>query len=415
MIPFIYSKVRFKSIRIKKVSGVQEGRVTYLDPVRSVNGKEVFSNEKVPGHVSNAFGRGGKLTKKTANGELKEKTQIMRAFLKPVVGSIGYYDGLPITLERHPLGNLGDADEATWTSYAQDAMEAVIKPLTKTGKWYIDGSYIYRLDDENPETWQRVTKDGRFRQVNTTAIRILDLSRRGDKIKKADELLHQRVCIAYVSSSGKYVVSPPIWKDLGTIGKRIKETQISDVDVEDDRSVMSLRTAVETDLLDNINAHVCVNLSFVLKAGKSLANVFGYDAIEPLNLPELMLKLKTVNLPNVHHAVKSTYNSGVPFLHMTAWLLGLLGHTNTLPAYLTVRGLLKYLSGKGLYFQEGLSDIHIFKKGYDVTNVPLKTIEEAKVIPTTVAQALTDDDILDSITDVDYQERMEDHMVLDFA
>ncbi len=109
MIPFDYNKFVFREIQLKSVTGVQEGRMTYLDEARSTPDKEVFHREAIPAHVVRSFSRRER-DSIAINGKSKNKNQPkekeLRSFIKPVKTAAIYYDGKCVALERHPLGNL---------------------------------------------------------------------------------------------------------------------------------------------------------------------------------------------------------------------------------------------------------------------------------------------------------------------
>lgn len=354
MIDFDMKKLRVEHVMIKSVSGALGGTVTVLDKKRSTDKNEVFTKIRVPVAVARGF----------------TKTYEIRAYMKPVLGAIVYYDGHVVALERHPLGNLaqetmqGVSGMVTWESQSEQNIEGFLSVVTSAGTWYIDGTYIYTFADGAIDAATNMNDSGTFRQVKATAVKLADLAIR-------DIQVSERVCLAYYTQCGVSTITAPIWKTLEKIGSKELEK------ATDDESVTYL--SVDMGQFDKIDEHLCVNLSFALKAGRQLADVFGYDSVEALNLPELMLQLRTVNLPNVANSVKTTYDTGLPFTHAVAWLIGLSRRVETLDSYMVVRSLLRYLTTRGVYRKGAFSADSILHVGRTFNCVPLKSVADAAV------------------------------------
>jgi hypothetical protein len=122
---------------------------------------------------------------------------------------------------------------------------------------------------------------------------------------------------------------------------------------------------------------MAVSLNFALAAGVELSEVFGYESIQPLQLPKLMVQLKTVNLPKLPKEIKATFNIGMTFTQTFAWLLGFAKQADTLAQEEAVRRLLKYLTSKGIYRKDSLKNDKIYQGGV-VTEVPMLTLDQAK-------------------------------------
>ena len=349
MIDFDIKKLRVEHVMIKSVSGALGGTVTILDKKRSTDKNEVFTKVRVPVAVARGF----------------VKTYEMRAYMKPVLGAIVYYDNKIVAIERHPLGNLAEETVeglnglVRWQSQAELNIEGFLSVMTGRGVWFIDGTYVYAFADNAITSASNLNEAGTFRQVTATAIKLADLAFKDIKDS-------ERVCLAYYTKTGDYTISSPIWKTLAKVGSKELEK------ATDDESVTYL--SVDMGQFDKIDEHLCVNLSFVLKAGRELSDVFGYDSIQPLNLPELMLQLRTVNLPNVAKSVKETYDTGLPFTHAVAWLIGLTRRVETLDSYMVIRSLLRYLTTRGVYRKGAFSAESIFHIGQTLDKVPLKSL-----------------------------------------
>lgn len=366
MIRFNPDKLVTKHMQVKMVSGALGGTLTVLDENRSKRTKkEVFTKIKIAHHITRHFSKKYRITK----------------YLKPVLTAVTFYENFVVCLERHPLGNLGKEKteglfgEVTWTSDSETNAGKLVNTLTSGKNWYIDGTYIYHMSSSHLASAEVLSEDQKFRQVKVEAIKLCTL---GDFPK-----IEERVCLAFFPNKGDMYLTPPIWKTLTNIGNRQlsarASTRNADVDdMVDDNSVRYVGEKIDETQFDQIDEKLCVNLGFVLKAGRLLSEVFGYDSIEPLGLPDMMIQLRTVNLPTVANEVKQTFDTGLKFTIAIAWLIGLTKRAETLDSFITLRSLLKYLTTKGVYRKGAFKPEHIFKSGQSLENVKLMTIKEAR-------------------------------------
>jgi hypothetical protein len=364
MIRFDATKLVTKHMQIKMVSGALGGMLTFLDDKRSKQaGKEVFGKIRIPYHLTRHFAKKYRITK----------------YIKPVLTAVTFYEDHVVCLERHPLGNLGREKteglfgEVTWQSDSQVNSDKILKSLMMDRNWYIDGSYVYHVSEENLKEAEVLSSDKKFRQVKVEAIKLAAL---GDKPE-----LEQRVCLAFYPKTGEMALTPPIWKTLTNIGQRqltAKGDTRNDDEVENDSSVTYIHQEADKTQFDKVDDHLCVNLGFALKAGRVLSDVFGYDSIEPLGLDDMMIQLRTVNLPNIANEVKQTFDTGLKFTIAIAWLIGMTRRVETLDSYIALRTLLKHLTTKGVYRKGAFKPESIFKSGQDLTSVKRMTLAEAK-------------------------------------
>jgi len=348
MIPFQIELLRVDHVMIKSVTTALGGAIMIVDEARSTENNEVYKRVNVPMAVVRQF--------------VKANNKISR-YLSPVLSAITFYGNHAVALERHPSGR---ADE--WVSTSERNLDSHIMNQTATGDWYIDGTYIYSFSQLNLNSAERLSADGKFKSVNVQALKLANINT--DKVRQTEE----RTCLLYTTANGQTAMSPPIWKQLDGVGKGI----LGQCDDDD--------TTVTTDAIgivagnhqfDRINELLAVNLSFAMLSGKKIADVFGYDSIEPLGLDELMIQLKTVNLPRVPKAVKQTFDIGMPFTHAIAWLLGLTARTETLESYVVLRSLLKYLTTKGIYRRNSFTPDAVYMKNHSGDDVPFLSTDQA--------------------------------------
>jgi hypothetical protein len=352
MIKFDVNKIRFETYWVKSLTTAMGGSISILDEDLSTSDREVYHRITVPLPVVRHF-------------QTKHKTM---KYIRPCLVAITYYENRAIALERHPAGCMGERESygEQWYSDSERNFDVKIRPLLEKGdkEWYFDGRFIFNFDKLTAADAVRkgdfLSKDGRFRCVDVDAIGLHKLHDRS-KLRPAD-----RTCLAYVAQNGQFAVSPPIWKDARGVGKaKIKGVRGRNNEGERDFA------------FDSVDDHCAVNISFALRAASKLSEEFGFEAIEPLNLPGLMVRLNTVNLPKVPSEVKDTFDSGMKFTHALAWLLGFARRCHNLDTYASIRLLLKYLTSNGLFLKSAFDPTNIFKAGHSIETIPVLSKKEA--------------------------------------
>lgn len=344
MIKFDFDKVRVEYHRLLSCTSALSGSAMVVK--ESKRKKETYKKISLSKEVVRQFIKRNQASK----------------FIKPIPVAIAYYKNIAIAMESHPLGMAGEIfnTEITeglgkrWISITESNINRFLKPLTRTGTWYIDGKYVYSVTDKDIKDATPLSSDNKFRLISVDSIKLMLLS------SNDGLFVDDRKCIGYFLSEKKYSISPPVWRTFDIT--KNEETDEGDM------------------LFDFVDDYYRVNLHFAMRAGKAVSSLYSYDAIEPLNLGDIILKLKTVNLPALDNAVKATYPIKMSFTHAIAWLLGLLYRKNNLDITIEIRGLLKCLATNGVFHKSMLNETSIFKAGHSTESVPLKTLEDAKTI-----------------------------------
>lgn len=344
MIRFDVDKLTVERVQMKSITTALGGAISIIDDEGSdIAGKEVLKRVPMPMSVGRLF--------------IKDHGS---KFIVPIKCAVTFYDGHAVAIEPHVGEKDHTGEQGAWRSRSEINVEEHIPHMTRSGDWYVDGTFIYRFNDNEHIN---MSSDGKFRSIPVDAI---NMTRIHNVVEVAE-----RSCLAFYADSEHFAVSPPIWKSLMSVGTRQLDKSSDDSDdVEGTKEV-------EMGQFDRIDQFLSVNLGFALKAAKELIDVFGYDSIEPLNLADLMIQLRTVNLPNMPRELKRSYDTGMRFTHAVAWLLGLLNRTETLESYKVLRSLLKYLTTKGVYRKTAFAEGAIFRENMSLDNVKLMTIEEA--------------------------------------
>lgn len=366
MIKFDSSLLSFEIIRLKAVTTALGGSISIIDEAKSSATKEVTQRVEVPMAVARAF---------------IQATKKVTKYLKPVYTALVIYDGRVISMERHPLAALGKlVDEGAfgqrkWEPASMTNWRQTILPRIaahNTTDWYFDGRYVYTLrDGEYHNALAQATNmsaDGRFRKVIAMSIDMQDMTAVEDLEPR------ERSCLAFVASNGASAISPPIWKNLDAVGS----TQLSRSSSDDDDDDATEGVVQASNTFDDIDFELSVNLNFALKAGNEIGKVFGYEYVEPLNLPQMMIEMKTVNLPSLKKEIKATYDIGMTFTQAMAWLLGLSRKANNMETHLMMRSLMKYLSSKGMFRRKAFDAENVFRANKTVDDLPVVNLAELR-------------------------------------
>lgn len=355
MIPFDISKMTVDHVWLKGVTTGSGGRITVVDKDKSTKAKDVYKQINSDWSIVRRFAKVNEASR----------------FLNPVLCAVAYYDGKMIALEMNPLGSkaedemdMGDGVVTKWKSQIEKNVDLLLND-TKEGDWFVDGFSVYQFANGQEEN---LSSDGRFQSVPVESYKLLSMDTRAFALRES------RVCLKYTTKGNVLqksvsAMSPPIWKSLTTVGsKEMKKSK-------DDTGVC--HTTVSNHQFDRVDNLLAVNVDFALKAARELSEVFGYESIEPLNLDYLMVELGTVNLPTVDKSVRQTMDIGIQFTHAMSWLIGLIHRTDTLDAYMSVRGVMKYLTGLGIYRKKAFEADSVYKNGADINSIPLMGIDEA--------------------------------------
>jgi hypothetical protein len=348
MFAFDPAKLTFETARLKSITTALGGSARIV--ADSTSEKETYDKIDIPMAVARIFQKEAKSSK----------------FLNPLLVCLTKYDGEVVAVEKHENGASGEefseglsGDLVRWISKSESTWKSRVLPIIQTSgrDWMFDGVYAYTYKQTNQTEAARngkfLTADGQFRVVDVSAIKLSDLPIRED-IEPGD-----RASLSFVASTGETVITPPIWKDLAGAGS----SKIDDAD--------------DTFQFDEIDSQLAVNLQFILTAGSTIGDAFGFQSIECLQIPRLMINLRTVNLCKIEKSVKQTYASGMSFKHIAAWLMGMMYRATSFEQMKAVRSLLKQLTTKGVFRNDLFRQELIFKKDKTMDNVTMKTKDEA--------------------------------------
>ena len=362
MIPFDASKLRTEIVFLKQITTAMGGSMIVLsNPDDNV---EQSHRVNLPLALARKF----------------IKSHTLSKYLIPVPTAVVWYGDSVVSLERHPLSSLGvdkttDTGSDDWVPHCFTAVESGVKHATVQYDWFFDGRYAYTFGPSLNMMIGGATPcsiDETFRILKAKTIDLYTLNTGkmlGEEIRE---------CLAFVSSTGEYAVTSPLWetarKMMSCLHDKKTADDVEDVD-EDDEVNITYGELDEDNInrfwLDRLNAEAKVNLGFALYAGNSLGKIFNYNYIDPLGLPELMVELCTVNMPNIDVSVRSTYPISMTFTQALAWCMGMLRDQTDHVKYITVLKCIKYLCKRGMFKAELLNKLFVTES----TDVPLINAE----------------------------------------
>ncbi len=316
-------------------------------------------------------------------------------YMVPIPVAVVYYDEMVVMIEKGPqlpkymledpekYGALFD-DEKPFTAHVESNLKIIQRNVNE--RWHTDGTMMYELPQDLEhafKTSQQLTADGVFKSCEVPTVKFSELNLAANVENPSG---HTVVLIK--NAAGKIFTTPPIFKNIAEMrNSKLK----SDEGKNDDNR------------FDLIEKMFDVNMEFALSAGKTVGGIFGNKAVSPPGLPQLMIALTTVNLPNIRTSVRSTFPMGMSFLQAYAWLTGLMDQTDDLPSLIKMRALMKMLCQKGI-FKKNTMD-RVFRKDskgqHKIATPTLKSVEELQAHVDTQSEAerlITVDKVLRSST-----------------
>ena len=266
MYKFDINNVEVVNKRINRISSQQGGIMMVLDEEhKKATGEEKFHRERISVAIARDFAKKYKCS----------------TFIEPAVVAVTYYVNnderiiVSVELKEYLRTELTDRrlfeGDVEWLSNSARNVNGTLREMTKSGQWYIDGTFVYHFTREVKqgkltkdekitdlkqlvEDGEILTSDGKFVLVNCFAFKLQKLSA---TIKQYAE---RRTCIAYIADENTFAISPPVWKDLfGGMSSKMKE--------------LSHKEKNRTKRFDYVNNLFGVSLNFALKAGKDVGKL----------------------------------------------------------------------------------------------------------------------------------------------
>ena len=365
MFPFKLASLTTEYRKLKSVTTALGGSITLVDEEKSTPEVEEYIRIPIPFAVARKFVQITRMTK----------------YLKPVTICILRYDDHIINIERDLATNIRDSNPEVdrWTANIDIYVNQHLAAKLEDHNWFFDGRYVFRIDQQIMHELQHggdvVTYLNKANTFRFAQVQCVDLYSSNTPVM-ACGILHDIRDVLAFSSGECFAVTPPIWSNVTAIGSAASQDVIATEHedfIDSTAGVTAGESRIPT-LFDQVDEHYALNLNFTLNSAKAISTVFGYDSIEPLQLPEVMLQLVTVNIPSLPKHVKSTFDIGLLPSYGIVWLMGLLSRTTTLDDYIKIRACIKYLTTKGMFRRESTKKNKMFASDSFVLP-PLMTIE----------------------------------------
>lgn len=314
MISFIKSKFQIAKLNMIAFSSALGGSCRYM-----VDGQEVRATLPFP--VAR------KLTKRFGS-----------RFMYPREFLVVMYNGEIISMDTHTLRSDDDPTidrgDTTFIAEIRKAVDEI-----NTANWAFDGRFIFKLEPVAKEDQVLLTADGMMRACPATCIDLQGIpgERKSSKSESDSdddesdgEVIGTRDCILAYGPNGKVFTSPPVWLKMSQIRK----------------SVEALDNPGTFYQLDEISDRYKLSLDFILNTAKVIGYNFGYNAVLPLRIPQLMVSVNTINLAKIDPKSRKRIDSGISVTHAMLYLLGYIEKTTDLQVYMQIKQLLKHTVGR---------------------------------------------------------------------
>ncbi len=216
-----------------------------------------------------------------------------------------------------------------WMSNLETREELVQSIATEEHIW--DGQYLYKYVGEIKQIGG--TNFG-YQEVRALNLYHLSEERGGDNIEQLAVYCYKN------PTTGVWIKSAPVTRVSGD------HLQISG-DVEVFSKSDGFVDQRKHDPIARLDGWWFVNLRFVNYAAHALSNQFGYEILEPLGLPLLMIEHRTFNLGGLSTSIQASSPAPIGFKNTLAWLLGLHQKVESLDDLITLKQTMKMLTSKG--------------------------------------------------------------------
>ena len=196
------------------------------------------------------------------------------------------------------------------------------------GDWMWDGQYAYRFDGDVKPMGQT-----NFGNIDT---KVFNLYRLGED--KGDLIEHLVALCFRNPKTGEWIKTTPLTRHSGAflqITGDVDKFNNNDEFVDEDESFLE------------IDSNVFPNLRFVTYAARALSRQFGYESVEPLGLPILMMEHQTFNIGGLPTEMQAASAAPMSFSCALAWMIGFNQQVESLDDLIAIKASTKMLLTKG--------------------------------------------------------------------
>lgn len=221
-------------------------------------------------------------------------------------------------------------ESGEWISCIE-GREGLVERLSDDLLW--DGQYAFRYEGE-----VMTIGESNYGWQKCRAFNMYRLS------EENSDPMEQMAALCYRHPiTGEWIKSPPISKTFGT---QLQLTGSSDRVGGND--VEFITSNGQVNQIARMDYFKFVNLRFVNYASRVLSRRFGYESIEPLGLPLLMIEHRTFNIGGLTMPVQISSPAPLKFSEAIAWLVGFHMQVQSLDDLISLKQTFRMLMTKGI-------------------------------------------------------------------
>lgn len=257
---------------------------------------------------------------------IRNKLHGVTKFVEPYPACLAFVDGRIVSMDVAVGKDLKMFEEfGEWISVLEKR-ETLLAQVDDNWMW--DGQYAYKYS--GPAS--AIGESG-FGSIPTRAMNMFRLG------EEKTDLIEDLACLCYKHpETNEWIKTSPMTRHSG--GFLQLTGDIGAFNARD----QFIDTADQFDAVDN---SLFVNLRFVNYAARVLSNRFGFESIEPLGLPLLMIEHRTFNVGGLALPIQMSSPAPLKFSRALAWMIGMYMQVRNLDDMIAVKQTFKMLLSKG--------------------------------------------------------------------
>lgn len=295
---------------------------------------------------------------------------------------IYYYDGKVLSIDVYRKSYYANVElEHLWKSVNEGVFNHLKEMLKVHDDIYIDGESIFLLDKMMPKQNFKSNNNFWIQPVRFVSLSKMGVKKASSKLlsetdKKEEKaptneslvILKSGYVLAYDPSIGfddeesVVVYSPVFFQDGGNVPKSGKRKKVQGESAEEFSAFKNLEHIEDT------KNPTVLNLNYVLKATKVIGDNYHFDETDFLNIPQLIIDTKIVNLKSdisIHS--RSTYPVNLNVWDGLAYLMRYCHMESNLNVYRDLVALFRYTLVKGFVSKKKTGDL--FNEGKSMSSI----------------------------------------------
>lgn len=295
---------------------------------------------------------------------------------------IYYYDGKVLSIDVYRKSYYANVElEHLWKSVNEGVFNHLKEMLKVHDDIYIDGESIFLLDKMMPKQNFKSNNNFWIQPVRFVSLSKMGVKKASSKLlsetdKKEEKaptneslvILKSGYVLAYDPSIGfddeesVVVYSPVFFQDGGNVPKSGKRKKVQGESAEEFSAFKNLEH------IEDPKNPTVLNLNYVLKAAKVIGDNYHFDETDFLNIPQLIIDTKIVNLKSdisIHS--RSTYPVNLNVWDGLAYLMRYCHMESNLNVYRDLVALFRYTLVKGFVSKKKTGDL--FNEGKSMSSI----------------------------------------------